>query len=264
MFHSFIGLLCRCAALALFCLLLANPRPSLADGPQTNVISRLFQAFADARLQFQNQKTNTDAAWQFARACFDLADIASNNTQRADFANQGIAAARLAVSLNSNSAPGHYYLGMDIGQLAETKHNPSAFKMVKEMEREFLTADALDEHFDFAGPDRNLGLLYRDAPIIISVGSRSKSRQHLLEAADLAPDFPENLLNLIESDLKWGNHAEAQQKLEDLKKVWPDAQKKFIGDKWILSWVDWSGRFDDAQKKLKEPQKPSESPHTSR
>ena len=75
---------------------------------------------------------------------------------------------------------------MNVGQLADTKRNLSGLRMVKDMEREFLAAQSLDARFDFAGPDRNLGLLYEEAPVIVSVGSRSKSRQHLEKAAELA------------------------------------------------------------------------------
>ena len=47
---------------------------------------------------------------------------------------QGIAAAKQAVSRASNSAPAHYYLGMDLAQLAQTK-SLGALKLVGQMER---------------------------------------------------------------------------------------------------------------------------------
>jgi hypothetical protein len=46
------------------------------------------------------------------------------------------------------------------------------------MEAEFKLARELDESFDYAGPDRNLGRLYFMAPSIASVGSRAKARAH--------------------------------------------------------------------------------------
>src|SRR5262249_5801184 len=144
---------------------------------------------------------------------------------------------------NSNSAPAHYYLGMNIGELADTKRNLSALKMTKEMEREFLAAHAIDENFDYAGADRNLGLLYMEAPVLFSVGDRSKGRQHLQTAMRLAPDFPENRLNLIEAYLKLDAIPEARRQLEELEKFWPTAQKQFTGDEWALSWADWNKRL---------------------
>jgi len=103
-----------------------------------------------AQAQFQSNTNDPAAAWQFARACFDFNDFATNNAGRATLANQGIAACRQSLARESNSAPGHYYLAIELGQLADTKRNLAAYKMVREMEREFKTADDLDEHFDYA------------------------------------------------------------------------------------------------------------------
>jgi tetratricopeptide (TPR) repeat protein len=262
MFRSLVSFYRGAACLGALGLFLACSSQLMAQ--DTNLATvKIHESFEKAHARFQTDSNNLEAAWQFARSCFDLAELATNNPERADYANQGIAAGRQAVALNTNSAAAHYYLGMNIGELAETKRNPSAFRMVKEMEREFLTADALDEHFDYGGPDRNLGLLYRDAPVIISIGSRTKSHQHLEEAADLAPGFPENHLNLIESYLKWGYRAEAVHELEVLEKLWPDALKNLTGDTWALSWVDWNKRLKDAQKKLEEGSKTAAPPHSN-
>jgi tetratricopeptide (TPR) repeat protein len=230
---------------------------------QTNdLTARLDKNFRDARNRFLANTNDAEAGWQFSRACFDLADAAASSASRADFASQGIAAAQQSLAVNNNSAAAHYYLGMNIGQLAETKHSLSGLWMVKDMEREFLATGALDEHFDYAGADRNLGLLYEQAPVVISVGSRSRARQHLEKAVELAPDFPENRLNLIEAYLKWDYHAEAVRELQNLEKIWPEAQKKFTGEDWASTWVDWNKRLNSAKKKLEAP-KANESPHSA-
>jgi Tfp pilus assembly protein PilF len=110
------------------------------------------------------------------------------------------------------------------------------------MEREFLAAIEFDEHFDHAGPERNLGTLYRDAPVIGSVGSRSKARQHLKRAVELDPDFPDNRMALLETYVKWGEWDEARAQLKALDELWPRAQKALAGEAWISSWVDWEAR----------------------
>src|SRR5208282_1020948 len=66
-----------------------------------------FAVFAER--SFQQAPSEAPAAWQFGRACFDLAEFATNNTGRASLAEQGIAACRLALARDSNSAPAHYY-----------------------------------------------------------------------------------------------------------------------------------------------------------
>ena len=163
-------------------------------------VRRAEADFQRAQMQFQAHTNDSAAAWQFARACFNLNDFVTNNAGRAELAGQGIAVCRQLLARESNSAPGHYYLAIELGQLADTKRNLAAIKMVREIEREFKTADDLDEHFDYAGPARCLGLLYRDAPgWPMSIGSRRKARDWLEQAVKLAPDYPENHLALVES-----------------------------------------------------------------
>jgi hypothetical protein len=118
------------------------------------------------------------------------------------------------------------------------------------MEREFKTARELDEQFDHAGPDRNLGMLYRDAPVLTSVGSRTKARQHLQRAVELAPDYPENRLSLLEAYLKYGEKGNAQTQMAALDKLWPDARKSFTGPEWTASWLDWEQRLKTCRAKL--------------
>lgn len=224
-------------------------------------VSDFNTAFNQARARFQAEPTNSVAAWQFGRACFDRAAADTNRTERASIAEEGIDACRRAIALRADSVAGHYYLGMNLGQLADTKRNLGALKLVKEMEREFRTAARLDDHFDFAGPDRNLGLLYQQAPSIISIGSRSKARQHLQRAVELAPEYPENRLNLIEAHLHWGNRSAARKEAADLAHVWSDARRKFAAPNWASSWSDWEKRRQTIRQELGQASKPLESPH---
>lgn len=247
------------------CLLMAIVGRMMAEDIDTNhAVTELKKTFQEIHERFLVETNNPETAWHFARACFDLADISSANAQKAEFAKGGIEAAERSVALNTNSAPAHYYLGMNIGELADTKRNLSALKMTKEMEREFLAARAIDEHFDYAGADRNLGLLYLEAPVIFSVGDRTKGRQYLQTAVRVAPDFPENRLNLVEAYLKLGDTAEARRQLDELENILPEAQKQFTGDEWALSWADWNKRFYVAQKKLEKASKVKASPHSTK
>jgi hypothetical protein len=222
--------------------------------------------FHRAQTQFQLHTNEPAAAWQFARACYDFADIATNNTERAALAKLGIAACRQLLAREPRSAPGHYYLGMNFGKLADAEA-PSmvAYKLVHEVEREFKSAADLDEHFDFAGPARDLGELYFQAPgRPLSVGSKHKAREWLERAVKLAPNYPENHLNLIEARLKWNDRAGAQRELKALDTLWPDAQTNLTGGAWEQSWNDWSTRRDAARKKLDEssaPSKPQKNSH---
>src|ERR1035438_741390 len=71
------------------------------------------QNFQAAQAHYREAPGEATAAWKFARACFDLAEFAPSMTERSSLAEQGIAAAQQAIARESNSAPAHYYLGMN-------------------------------------------------------------------------------------------------------------------------------------------------------
>ena len=223
------------------CGLTAQTNPPSAS--PAVIAARAVAQFAETQKRFQSDPTNVVAAWEFARAGFDRAECATNDAERAAIAIQGIAACRQGLARNPESAPAHYYLGLNLGQLAHTKFL-GALKIVDEMEREFKAALALDEHFDQAGPHRNLGRLYFEAPAIGSVGSRAKARKHLERAVELAPDFPENRLNLAEAGAKWREKKMLQRELDALEKLWPAARTNFTGADWETAWADWQKRYD--------------------
>jgi len=210
---------------------------------------RARAAYERSQAEYQSQTNNPVLAWKFARACYDWADWATNKSERATIARDGIAACKRTL-LFTNCAAAHYYLGLNLGQLAQAE-TFSALKLVREMAQEFIAANTLDPQFDFAGADRGLGLLYRDAPgWPLSIGNRGKAREFLQSAATLAPDDPENILNLAETYLKWGDTANARLQLEALDALWPKAQKSLAGEAWEHDWYDWSRRRDAVRQKL--------------
>jgi len=197
----------------------------------------------------QAAPTNGVAAYKFARACFELAEFSTSATERATLAEQGIAACRNAIKRDTNSAPARLYLAMNLGQLARTK-KLGALAIVDEMEIQFQRARRLDEHLEHAAPDRFIGMLYREAPVIVSVGDRSKARQHLRRAAELAPAYPPNRLNLLESYLSWGETNEARLQLRKLELLLPAARTNFTGADWAAAWADWEQRAAQARHTL--------------
>ncbi len=236
----------------------------MADDSQQKFAAHAEENFRSAQKQFQSDENNPSNAVQFARACYDFADFAKNDSQRADLANQGIDVCRKVLASDLKNADAHYYLAMNLGQLARTK-SLGALKLVKQMESEFQAALNLDKQIDFGGSARSLGLLYRDTPgWPMSIGSKRKAKMYLQEALQIAPDFPENFLVMAESDLKWGDRADAQKQLDALDAFWPKAQKKLSGANWERDWVDWTNRRDAAKKKLSENSQPTQSPRNGR
>jgi len=211
-----------------------------------------FQAKQKA---YETSRTNSDLACQFARACFDRAEFATSDTQRAELAQLGIKAAREVLRHEPKNMQAHYNLGLNLGQLARTK-SLGALSIVDEMEKEFTAARAMDEKYDFAGPDRTLGMLYYEAPSTISIGNRSKAKTHLQRAVELAPEFPENRLSLAEARLQWRDRDGARKELDALDAGLTKARAQFTGDAWAAAWFDWDQRLQKLRTQLKAPVKP--------
>ena len=209
------------------------------DAPPAQFAPRFERAHAEAVERARRQTNDATAAWELGRAAFDLAEFATNNSQRAPLAEQGIAACRRATALASNSAPAQYYLALNCGQLARVKLF-SALGLLDQMEAAFLRAIEIDPRYDFAGAHRALGILYRDAPgWPTSLGSKKKARFHLEKAVELHPEYPGNRLNLLDSLLGWGEKKTVQTQISATEQMLKAAREKFTGETWAFDWHDW-------------------------
>ncbi len=211
--------------------------------------ARAESALASARAGTSSSQVSPTAALQLGKACFDLAEFATNKTERASLAEQGIAACRQALA-GTNSVQVHYYLALNLGQLARTK-SLGALKLLTQMRDEFEAARRLDANYDHAGPDRNLGVIFRDAPGLFSIGDREKARQHLEKAVALAPEYPENRLDLAAAYLEWGERSKAEAQMQKLEELLPNAHQRFAGPAWDARWADWEQDRATLRSKLK-------------
>jgi hypothetical protein len=214
---------------------------------------RAQNAFALAEKNYLADTNSTAAASQLALASFNLTDFATNDTQRAAFARRGIEVCRQWLARAPKSAPGHYYLAMNLGELAQAEApSLAAYKLVHEVEHEFKLAAELDVHFDHAGPARTLGELYFQAPgWPLSIGSKHKAREWFERAVQLAPKYPGNQLDLAEAQLKWRQQIELETTLTNLAIIWPAAQSNFTGETWERTWLDWNARRSALQAESK-------------
>jgi len=220
--------------------------PAVPDLPQVRAgaaSNRVQQAYAEFSERFAREATNVPVACEFARACFDRADFATNDAQRAVLAEQGIAASRRAILLSPDSAAAHFYLGVNLGQLARTKLF-TALGLLYDMEAAWKRTVELDERYNYAGGHRCLGLLYLDAPgWPLSLGSRTKARRHLQKAAELDPDYPENRLCLLEARFRWGEARAMQGQLAAMETTLQSARTNYTGEAWARDWEDWDARW---------------------
>jgi tetratricopeptide (TPR) repeat protein len=214
-----------------------------------SIAARAERDYIEAQQRVRKEPTNVTALVQLSAAAFNWAELARKNSQRAEIANDGIDAAREAIHLVSTNAAAHYWLAINFGQLARTK-SLGALHLVREMERELLRAIELDDRVDYAGPDRSIGYLYRDAPgWPTSVGNKKKAREHLERAVKLHPEFPDNQLSLLETFDQWGERQDFQRQLKLTEKCLADARKKFTGAAWEQSWADWDKRWSELKAK---------------
>lgn len=211
---------------------------------------RYSAAYDSAKTDFTKNPASISNAWVFARAAFDLAEFATNETRRAQLAVEGIGAARTAIQSDAKCGPAHYFLAMNLGQLARTQLL-GALKLVSEMETHFALATKLAPELDHAGPDRNLGILYREAPgWPASIGSRSKARIHLKKAVELEPRFPANQLELLKAHTKWRETSAAQKLASEIEQSLPAAKREFTGTEWELAWEEWTALWEILRGKL--------------
>jgi hypothetical protein len=235
-------------ALALFPGHAARGEPPLPRDFQEHR-ARVQKDHEQARQRWLRESNSVEAAWQFGRACFDWAEFATNDTERATVAESGIAACQRGVALESNSVAGHYYLALNYGQLARTKLL-GALKLIDLMEAEWTLAIQLDPKFDYGGPHRAIGVLYRDAPgWPTSIGSEKKSRAHFEKAVALAPTYPGNVISQLEGFIEWGDKAAVRRKAREVDTFLQKARLEFSGERWAWDWQDWDRRWADVKRK---------------
>lgn len=221
--------------------------PQLRAEPNRQFEPRYRDLYQTAKTNWASAPTHTALAWQLARATFDLAEFSTNDTQRAQLAEEGIKAARSAIDREPGNAPAHYYLALNLGQLARTQLL-GALRLVNEMERHFKIAAELDPHLDHGGPDRNLGILYREAPgWPASIGSRSKARKHLEKSDQLHPGFPANQLELLQAHLDWKEHRNAEKMLPRVRACMAGVETEFAGEQWAWARNEWQQFWEELQ-----------------
>lgn len=103
----------------------------------------------------------------------------------------GKAAALQALSMNPQSGPAHYWLGL---LLLFCSDGEQSYGLLHRALKELEAADRLSPDVDEAGPARMLGRIYQQTPGWPFLGSTSKSIEYLERAHTAAPDNLKNQL----------------------------------------------------------------------
>src|ERR1035437_9936415 len=105
----------KLAVVGLFLLIVGGA--AAAEDQNKIFTARAEKEFHRAQAQFQSATNDSTNAWQFARACFDFSELVTNAAQRPASAPLGTAACRQLLVREPKSAPAHYYLAMNFGEL---------------------------------------------------------------------------------------------------------------------------------------------------
>jgi tetratricopeptide (TPR) repeat protein len=139
-----------------------------------------------------------EALWRLARTYSWLADTAASLGTSGVYAQKGMDYAQKAIAADGARVEGQYYLGVTIGQYAETdkvKGRPMV-PQVLEAAKKAMTAN---EKFDHFGPLRLLGSLYAQAPEPpMSVGDHEEGIKILGRTVQMAGGYPLNHLLFAE------------------------------------------------------------------
>ena len=133
-----------------------------------------------------NNPRDFESAWKLARADYWLGGHAPRSERRS-FYEQGIEAGRRAIAIEPNRAEGHFWLGANMGALAESAGLGAGLKYRKPIKAEFETILGLDPAFLEGSADRALGRWYHKVPRLFG-GSHKQAEDHLKAALKYKDD----------------------------------------------------------------------------
>jgi tetratricopeptide (TPR) repeat protein len=118
-----------------------------------------------------------DAAWKLARADYWLGGHDAEAARRAVLEN-GIAAAGKAIGLQPDRPEGHFWLGANMGALAESFGIRAGLKYRTPIKKALETVLRIDPSFEQGSADRALGRWYYKVPGLFG-GSEQQAERHL-------------------------------------------------------------------------------------
>ncbi len=153
-----------------------------------------------------------EAAWKLARACYWLGGHAAAEDRRA-YLERGIAAARKAAALQPDKPDGHFWMGANMGALAESAGLRTGLKYRVAIKRALETARRLDPAFMGGSADRALGRWYAKVPRLFG-GSKRRAEEHLKASLQYDPHSTVSHFFLAELLMESGRADEARRELQ--------------------------------------------------
>jgi tetratricopeptide (TPR) repeat protein len=153
---------------------------------------------------------------RLARLCFTLGEL-SQKSEALQYFEKGRRYSEILAREEPLWPEGHYWLGLNLGGLAEQSGARRGLKLVPEIVAEMEMALKGNPAYDQAGPHRVLGRIYFECPPWpLSVGNLPESLKHLSAAVAVAPENSTNHLFLAETLFRVGKKEEARKELEQV------------------------------------------------
>lgn len=189
-------------------------------------------------------ENRVEAYWKITLVDFWLGTHEADNEKQQEILRDGIEFAKLALAIDPNCKPAHFWLAILYGVYGQARGMLQSLHMVDPMKQELEWVLRHDEGFEDAGAHRVLGRLYFKLPGIKG-GDNDKAKHHLNRAIQLAPRNLLNYLYLAEIHADEGRRADARACLARLLEQ-PDDPR------WIPECREWREQATSRLKDLKE------------
>lgn len=154
-----------------------------------------------------------EAAWKLSRVRYWLGTGGPGTSdQKKQVLEQGIDAARLAVSAQPGAVEGHFWMAANMGALAEAHGLRQGIRYRGQIKEALETALKIDPAYLSGSPDRALGRWYYKVPRLFG-GDLRRSEEHLRKALVYKADSVISLLFLAETLVARDRTAEARTTL---------------------------------------------------
>jgi tetratricopeptide (TPR) repeat protein len=160
--------------------------------------------------RLQADPRDFESAWKLSRARYWLGTNGLAEKDRKAALEAGIAAARAAITANTNKPEGHFWLAANMGALAESFGLRQGIKYRGQIKDALLATLKIDPGFQQGSADRALGRWYFKVPGLFG-GSNKRSEEHLRKSLAYNPHSVISLLFLGDTLEDMGRKDEARK-----------------------------------------------------
>lgn len=184
-------------------------------------LTKLREAIQILRAARAADSNNFELAWKLSQYNYFLGMHSDDDKEKSRAFEQGINAARAAISLKDESPEGHFWLGANLGGRA--KQNPmDAISSFDEIRQSMKKVIKLNEKYQSASAYMALGQLELETDGFLLGGDKKKALEYLEKGFQLSPDNMMMRLRLAQAYVANKRENEAKQQIDYILKSKPD------------------------------------------